>query len=116
MSGFPPYLQDFRRAKPATFAISLGRAQKKVTETSGHSARSLYYRAVFSKKGSFLAGFPAHLPCQWLAVICVARRAVFIQKRVQSAAALISTLCTYYLFDVVMQCRLAVSKHALHTQ
>jgi hypothetical protein len=30
-----------------------------VTETGGHPARSLRYRAVFSKKGSFLAGFPA---------------------------------------------------------
>jgi hypothetical protein len=29
MSGFPPYLQDFRRAKPATSAIFLGRAHKK---------------------------------------------------------------------------------------
>jgi hypothetical protein len=30
-----------------------------VTETGGHADRSLRYRAVFSKKGSFLAGFPA---------------------------------------------------------
>jgi hypothetical protein len=29
-----------------------------VTKTGGHPARSLRYRAVFSKKGSFLAGFP----------------------------------------------------------
>jgi hypothetical protein len=59
ISGFPPYLQDFRRAKPATFAISLGRAHKKAIETGGHPVRSLRYRAVFSKKGSFLAEFPA---------------------------------------------------------
>jgi hypothetical protein len=30
-----------------------------VTETGGHPARSLRYRVVFSKKGSFLAGFLA---------------------------------------------------------
>jgi hypothetical protein len=30
-----------------------------VTETGGHPARSLRYWAVFSKRGSFLAGFPA---------------------------------------------------------
>jgi hypothetical protein len=30
-----------------------------VTETGGHPARSLRYRAVFSKKGSFFTEFPA---------------------------------------------------------
>jgi hypothetical protein len=49
----------FSAGKARHFRHFFRLSAKKVTETGGHPARSLRYRAVFSKKGSFLAGFLA---------------------------------------------------------